>query len=847
MGKPTPQESATQRFEKVMERAREHHSAEKEWTRRPKSRIHDATVNALAKSAREMAKFTGDDDCSAKSEPAGMVIKEISARRIFFEEIRGKTVDVAKRTITSAEHQVMVGCSVSLRSQIIQQACFTLATSEPPLMIKFAMCPRAPAPEGDSQPVEWPRVETLCLGLLWETASCKAGAIMADSLAVRTQAGLVTDMVERIVIESPSEATVLKRIADVKEYLGKEFQPFDFSVCDDAREPFTKASLFEQPYMDVSALVVAGDVLTCIREAKPVAGALRKMSRMMLSKIDAVSTRVRNLATARALSNSNVMKIAWDHLVELLASDGNLANADCVGEAAAAAGQFKEKVLSIATGLKEPSGKSEDAYNAVVDVCQEEQQEISMKFCATCIANADPSDFEDTVYAENMDMAKVVNAFMCNTLMSWFSVEELQVEDDTWDELYWVGNVLEYCAHFAPKSQALQSTRKKMILTHHVKSLLMATSTVTEDCATGLRERVKAHLMDSGLKPAADQEVNDILGDSFMTFLHKLNHAWAGVQVATPLMSYVRRVVHSPFCSDAFLSVAKEFESKVPDCVKALLVSARSMKALERSFGWVKDGRQIGRIELTTALMDASTVTNDVRELESFGKHENELIRVWRLALRDLTKPDVEEDIQQFLDKCSGLEEALTKWSFKGELAFLTSDGNDSAWAAMIRRFETFIATTPTSERICEFLVSNVFMLTWADDKEMSVVRSLSEYSANRSSLALKLGSALSGMVLANCINAAPARALQRSLELTAGILPKRLNAKLQDSNQALQDRVAAALARPPDTSGEKSHISVGGTDFSSIAGGSAGPSKSTSAPASDKPTLKKKGSQALQ
>eukprot|EP00959_Pyramimonas_sp_CCMP1952_P007253 152169-Pyramimonas_sp.AAC.1 len=104
-GKPTPQESATQRFEKVMERAREHHSAEKEWTQRPKSRIHDATVNALAKSAREMARFTGDDDCSAKSEQAGMVIKEISARRIFFEEIRGKTVDVAKRTITSAEHQ----------------------------------------------------------------------------------------------------------------------------------------------------------------------------------------------------------------------------------------------------------------------------------------------------------------------------------------------------------------------------------------------------------------------------------------------------------------------------------------------------------------------------------------------------------------------------------------------------------------------------------------------------------------------------------------------------------------------------------------------------------------------
>ena len=426
--KATPQEAAIGRHAKLMVKVNGNHTAELEWNKRPNTRVHDSVINSLAKSARELARFTGDKRCSSLSEQAGMTISLLGQRRSLFEEIKNSTIGIAQRSTTCAEHQVMVGCTVQLRAQIVQQASFSLAATNPPLMLKLAVCPRIEMPDQDSNPHMWPRIETLCLGLLLENVVSGEEHGKAASLAVRTQTAILSDMIERIVLESPSEQKSVEMIAEIKGALGGGFTPFDFAgtgTCDG--EPRTKCGLFEQAYVDISVLIVIGDAIVCMSAGATVAGELRKQAKRMLSTVSSISTRVRNLAlaTVKGVSSANIFKRGWAKLSEMFPND---TGADSSKDAADAAANFKKVMVQpIEDAAATTVGDSADnAYNLVVDLCGEDEVAITEKFCALCIVNADPSDFDEPVYSDYQSMATKVVNFLCATLMGQFTVKDLQ-------------------------------------------------------------------------------------------------------------------------------------------------------------------------------------------------------------------------------------------------------------------------------------------------------------------------------------------------------------------------------------------------------------------------------------
>ncbi|CAK0859688.1 unnamed protein product [Prorocentrum cordatum] len=810
--KATPQGAAIRRHAKLMAKVKENHTEELEWSKRPKTRVHDSVINSLAKSARELARFTGDKDCSSLSEQAGRTISLLGQRLSLFEEIKNSTAAIAQRTTTSAEHQVMLGCAVRLRAQIVQQASFSLAGTHPPLMLQPAACPRIEMPDQDSNPHTWPRIDKLCLGLLLENVPSGEELAAAASLAVRTQTAIVSDMIERIVLESPSEQKSLEMIAEIKAALGEDFTPFDFDVTgtgDAEPEPHAKCGLFEQSYVDISVLIVIGDAIVCMSAGATVAGELRKQAKKMLSVVSSISTRVRNLAlaTVKGGINNNIFKRGWAQLSEMFPNDTGL---DSSQDAADAAAKFKTVMVQKVEEAAAAVGDSADiAYNVVVDLCGDYEVAITEKFCSLCIVNADPSDFDELAYSDYQSMATKVVKFLCTTLMGQFTVEDLQgklssamhaeASEDMLHDVYWVGHIFEHLLNFAPKWTRLHVAKEKVLMANAAMELV-DTCKIDASCATGLREWTALYGLDQQLlvtlQGAADGAPNELFEAEFVDFLRCLTDAWSTVQVATPLASFVQRVVHSAHLSDTFLSVAEEFDAKLPDDVKLTLTSARSMKALERAFNSSRDGRPCGLIELTGILTDCTACTNAVRDIGTFAKQEKDMVRLWKVLLRDAVTPDMAAEVKDFLSKygVDTLAPALDSWTFTKELAFITDDKADVQWDAKIKRLGKCINASPTNERIIEFLGANMTALHWASDAEKDEIRSLTKGAAHRTAECVQVGVAVSCLALANCICAAPESSRQRALDMSVQMIFKRFATKLEALPKSLQTKVSDTL-----------------------------------------------------
>ena len=154
----------------------------------------------------------------------------------------------------------------------------------------------------------------------------------------------------------------------------------------------------------------------------------------MLSSVSFISTRIRNLAlaTVKGVGSSNILKTTWGKLSDMFPND---AGADSSKDAADAAANFKKMLMQPIDESEvpkeiDPSATLEvkaETYNLVVDLSGEEVMSAVEKFCAMCIVNADPSDFDEPVYAENQSMATKFVNFMGVSLMNQFTVEELQV------------------------------------------------------------------------------------------------------------------------------------------------------------------------------------------------------------------------------------------------------------------------------------------------------------------------------------------------------------------------------------------------------------------------------------
>ena len=378
------------------------------------------------------------------------------------------------------------------------------------------------------------------------------------------------------------------------------------------------------------------------------------------------------------------------------------------------------------------------------------------------------------------------------------SAMHAEASEEMWHEVYWVGNILEQLLNFAPKYARLVVAKEKVVMANAANDLADQFK-IDASCATGLREWVTAYGKDQQLLvtlQGADGAPNEFFETKFVDFLRCLTDAWSTVQVATPLWSFVQRVVHSAHCSDTFLSVAKEFDAKLPDDVKLTLTSARSMKALERAYNSSRDGKPCGLIELTGIFTDCTACTNAVRDIGAFAKQEKEMARIWKVLLRDIVTPDMAAEVKDFLSKYGAdiLTPALDSWTFTKELAFITQDKAEVQWDAQIKRLEKYINASPTNERIIEFLGANMTALHWASDTEKMEIRAMTESSAHRTAECAQVGVAVACLTLANCICAAPESSRQRALDMSVQLIFKRFCTKLEALPKSLQSKVSETL-----------------------------------------------------
>ncbi|CAK0856966.1 unnamed protein product, partial [Prorocentrum cordatum] len=394
--KCSPKDAAVGRALLRRAKAMDVHDAEQQWNNRPGNRTHEAATTALVKSARELTKFPSDEACLKLSEEVTILAREMQDRKRIFDELKQAPAEFVNQVFSDDDRKTVLSLKCPLLVQIIQQTSFQLAPIDPSLILKLAECPIDIVPDTDAQPPGWFPLSRMCLGMAFLSSGCTDSNPTAETviaLLTRTQNSIVVDMVERICLDAEHEDNCVAMIEEVRSAL-QHFAPF---VFDDAEtityergetkcEVQIKNGLFKQAYIDLSMMIVAGDVLKTVRAGGVVSGELRTTAKKMMAAIKMASPRLRKLATAAGLKgpcNSNAIKLAWDKLAEMFPSTGPTAIANEIDSANSA---FQEKAEAA-----EATDPRVDAFSMIVDVT--EHTGVVDRLASLCIYG-DASDFE---------------------------------------------------------------------------------------------------------------------------------------------------------------------------------------------------------------------------------------------------------------------------------------------------------------------------------------------------------------------------------------------------------------------------------------------------------------------